>query len=87
MYPEGGQYEFALVDKNFKEYDEENSLVILYQNGGIVYRNPYLRYFPYAEKMVLKYIDLINKENTTELAGFLNPDDLAVPDWVADEVI
>lgn len=88
MYPEGGQYEFVLVDKNFKGNHEENSLVIHYQeDGGIVYHNPYITYFPYAEKMVVKYLDLIDEGNTTELAGFLNPDDVDVPDWVADDII
>ncbi|KRE50916.1 hypothetical protein [Paenibacillus sp. Soil522] len=88
MYPEGGQYEFVLVDKNFKGNHEENSLVIRYQeDGGIVYHNPYIQYFPYAEKLVVKYLDLIDEGNTTELAGFLNPDDVDVPDWVADDII
>lgn len=88
MYPEGGQYEFVLVDKNFKGNHEENSLVIQYQeDGGIVYHNPYITYFPYAKKKVVKYLDLIDKGNTTELAGFLNPDDVDVPDWVADDII
>ena len=87
MDPESGQYEFALVDKNFEAYNEENKLVIRYDNGDIFYHNPYLNYFPHAEKMVLQYIELISTEQTTELASFLNPDDIIVPEWVADEVI
>ena len=88
MYPEGGQYEFVLVDKNFKGNHEENSLVIRYQeDGGIVYNNPYIQYFPHAEKMVVQYLELIDKGKTTELAGFLNPDDVDVPNWVANDII
>jgi hypothetical protein len=76
MNPAIGQYEFVLADKNFKEHPEDNSLVIRYQeDGGIVYHNSYIRYFPYAEKMVVQYLDLIDKGNTIQLASFLNPDD------------
>lgn len=88
MHSERGRYKFVLVDKDFKEKHEENSLVIRYQEeGSIDYINPYIRYFPYAEKMVLQYLDLIDEGKTTELAGFLNPDDVEVPEWVADDTI
>jgi hypothetical protein len=88
MNIEGGQYEFIFLDKNSKEYNGENSLVIRYEeDGSIVYLNPYIRYFPYAENMVLYYIDLIGKGSVTELAVFLNPDDIEVPDWVAEKTI
>ncbi len=88
MSPEGGQYEFILTDKNLKEYSNENSLVIRYEeDGSRVYHNPYIRYFPYAEKMILRYLDLVDKKNVTGLAGFLNPDDVDVPIWVAEEAI
>lgn len=88
MFIEGGQYEFILLDKNSKENNEENSLVIRYEeDGSIVYHNPYVWYFPYAEKMLLRYLDLINKGSVTELAEFLNPDDIEVPDWVAEKTI
>jgi len=84
----GGQYEFVLVDKNFKENHEENSLVIRYQDNGVaVYHNPFIQYFPYAESMVVKYLELIDARNTTKLAKFLNPDDIEVPEWVANEII
>jgi hypothetical protein len=88
MYPEGGQYEFVLVDKNFKGNHEENSLVIRYQEDGVtVYHNPYIQYFPYAESMVVKYVELIDAGNTIELARLLNPDDVDVPEWVANDII
>lgn len=88
MNPEGGQYEFILVDKHFKGDNGENSLVIRYEeDGSIVYNNPYIRYFPYAETMVLHYLELINKENATDLARLLNPDDIEVPIWVANKII
>lgn len=87
MDPESGQYEFALVDKNFEAYNEENKLVIRYDNGASFYHNPYLNYFPHAEKMVLQYIELISTEQTAQLASFLNADDIIVPESVADEVI
>lgn len=88
MGPDEGQYEFILVDKNLKEANGENSLVILYDDdGSILYNNSYVKYFPYAEKMVLHYLDLIDKGNATDLARFLNPDDIEVPDWVAKKTI
>lgn len=89
MNPSRGQYEFLLLDnRNDKEYKEENSLLIRYEeNGAIVYHNPYIRYFPYAETMVHKYLDLISEGSVTELASFMNPDDIEVPNWVADETI
>lgn len=88
MFIERGQYEFILLDKNSTENNEENSLVIRYEkDGSIVYHNPYVRYFPYAEKMLLRYLDLINKGSATELAGLLNPDDIDVPNWVAEKTI
>jgi hypothetical protein len=88
MSPEDGQYEFVLVDKNLKENHEENSLVIRYQEDGVaVYHNPFIQYFPYAESMVIKYLELIDERNTAELAKFLNPDDIDVPEWVANEII
>lgn len=88
MFIEEGQYEFILLDMNSKENSEENFLVIRYEeDGSIVYHNPYVSYFPYAEKMLLDYLDLINKENVTELAGFLNADDLEVPISVAEKTI
>ena len=77
-----------MADKNLKEHQEDNSLVIRYQaDGGIVYHNPYIRYFPYAEKMVVQYLDLIDEGNSIQMASFLNPDDVDVPEWVADEII
>ncbi|MGG4147442.1 hypothetical protein ABEW34_30485 [Paenibacillus algorifonticola] len=88
MSPEDGQYEFVLVDKNFKENHEENSLVIRYQENGVtVYHNPFIQYFPYAESMVVNYLELIDAGNTTKLAKFLNPDDIDVPEWAANEII
>jgi len=88
MSSEDGQYEFVLVDKNFKENLQENSLVIRYQENGVpVYHNPFIRYFPYAERMVVKYLELIDAGNTSNLAKFLNPDDINVPEWVANEII
>lgn len=88
MNPQVGQYEFILVDKNLNENNKENSLVIRYDvDGSKVYDNPYVRYFPYAEEMVLQYLDHISKGKATELAGFLNPDDIEVPSWVAEKTI
>jgi len=88
MSPEDGQYEFVLVDKKFKENHAEDSLVIRYQeNEAAVYHNPFIQYFPYAESMVVKYLELIDAGNTTKLAEFLNPDDIDVPEWVANEII
>jgi hypothetical protein len=37
--------------------------------------------------MVLQYLDHISKGKATELAGFLNPDDIEVPSWVAEKTI
>ncbi|AJY76863.1 hypothetical protein [Paenibacillus beijingensis] len=90
MYPEGGQYEFVLVDKNINENNdnEENSLVIRYEkDGNKVFHNPYVRYFPYAEKMILTYLDIIGEGDAIELASFLNADDIEIPIWVAEETI
>lgn len=85
---EGGQYEFILLDKNSNEMNEERSLVIRYEeDGSIAYHNPYVQYFPYAENMLLRYLELINKESVTELARFLNADDIVVPDSVAEQTI
>lgn len=88
MNPQAEQFEFILVDKDFNEDNEEKSLVIRYDaDGSKVYDNPYVRYFPYAEEMVLQYLDLISKGKVTELARYLNPDDIVVPSWVAEKTI
>ena len=90
MYPELGQYEFLIMDKDHKDLmkDRDNELVIRYnEDGSRVFTNPYVYYFPYAEKMIVRYLDLIREGNATELAKFLNPDDIDVPDWVAQKTI
>lgn len=87
MYPDIGQYEFILLD-NKSEHGNENMLVISYDGEGHkVFHNAYIRYFPYAGKMVSRYLEIIRGENATELALFLNPDDIEVPVWVAEETI
>jgi len=86
--PESGQYEYILIDKNYNEINDEIRLTVRYPyDGGVVYHNPYIRYFPYAELMAQEYVNLIKEEKIKELAGFLNPDDVIVPDWVAEEII
>jgi hypothetical protein len=88
MGPDWGQYEFVLKDQNTNEFNEENRLVIRYEeDGSKVYDNPYVRYFPYAEAMVTRYLDLVKNEKADELADFLNADDIDVPIWVAEEAI
>jgi len=88
MHPAGGQYEFRLEDRQRRESIEENTLVIQYaEDGSKTYHNPYVRYFPYAENMVAQYLELIKQEDAAGLASFLNPDDLEIPTWVAEETI
>jgi len=90
--PQYGQYEFKLSDNRgeyrFEPWSEEDRLVILYDaNGTKHFRNPYVNYFPYAEKMVSRYMEIIEAEDAARLAAFLNPDDIEVPFWVAEETI
>jgi hypothetical protein len=37
--------------------------------------------------MVVKYVELIDAGNTIELARLLNPDDVDVPEWIANDII
>lgn len=85
-------FEFQLSDSRTGTrtgpWSDDERLVFWYQEDGtrIVY-NPYVRYFPYADEMVSRYMELIESEDAEGLAAFLNPDDLEVPVWVAEETI
>lgn len=88
MWPEGGQYEFKLVDQHGSDNGQENFLVIRYDELGNRYiHHPYIRYFPHAESLVAGYLDLIRQEKAAELASYLNADDLDIPVWVGEEII
>ena len=56
-------------------------------NGRPVVHHPLVRYYPYAEKMVRQYANLIADGKASELARFLNADDLEVADAVAEATI
>lgn len=89
MYPDAGQYEFFITDKNSHDFEQVNSLIIHFEENGetMYYYHPYIRYFPFAEEMVENYLDLIARKSVAELAHFMNPDDIVVPEWVAEETI
>lgn len=89
MHADAGQYEFFITDKNGHEFEQVNSLIIHFEENGetMYYYHPYIRYFPFAEEMVKNYLDLIARKSIAELAHFMNPDDIVVPEWVAAETI
>ncbi|AGA57372.1 MAG: hypothetical protein C6W55_10290 [Thermobacillus sp.] len=90
--PAYGQYEFKLSDNRgenrFEPWSDEDRLLIRYEeNGTRIFYNPYIRYFPFAGEMVSHYMELIQAEDADGLAVFLNPDDIVVPIWIAEETI
>jgi len=89
--PESGQFEFILKDNGDASRfdDHENVLLVSFGENGsqVYYYNPYIRYFPFAFDMVSRYMQMIEAEDAQGLAAFLNPDDLDVPVWVAEETI
>lgn len=89
MHADAGQYEFFITDKKGHDFEQVNSLIIHFEENGetMYYYHPYIRYFPFAEEMVEKYLELITRKSVAELADFMNPDDIVVPEWVAEETI
>ncbi|MFC5405913.1 signal peptidase I [Cohnella soli] len=89
-----GQFEFQLDDgrikgdKSSSEADKSRVLTLRYgEDGAAVFGNPYVHYFPFAERMAQQYLELVRGNKAEELAGFLNPDDLEIPVEVAKRTI
>ncbi|RXJ04514.1 hypothetical protein DS745_03785 [Anaerobacillus alkaliphilus] len=82
-----GQFEFVLHDDGEEDHEGINVFLIRYEgNGDIYYNHPYIRYFPFAEEMVTKYVDLIVTKNVEELGQFIKPMD-GGPERVAEDRI
>ncbi len=71
-----GQFEFWLKDDNKDRHEGLDVFIVRYEsNGDIYYNHPYIRYFPFAEEMVTKYVELVMAKNVEELGQFIKPMD------------